>query len=153
MSPPGRDERRDDRKNLSKRDERDVDRDDVEAPRVGGQHLGRQRSGVGFLEDDHSWIGAQPPVELPMTDVERDDAGRAVAEQHIGESPGRGADVECQAAFDGDAEGAERVFELEPAPADVRMIGFDERDRRVHADRCACLAGGLTVDAHLAGED
>ena len=33
------------------------------------------------------------------------------------------------------------------------MIGLDERDRRVHADWCACLAGGLTVDAHLARED
>ena len=49
-----------------------------------------------------------------MTDVERDDAGRAMAEQHIGESPGRCADVECQAAFDGDASVLSACSSLSP---------------------------------------
>ena len=42
--------------------------------RVGGQILGRQMARVHAFEDDDARVGAQPPVELAVADVERDDA-------------------------------------------------------------------------------
>ena len=119
----------------------------------GGKCIGRQVTRVRPFEDDHSRIAAQPPVELAVADVERDDARGAVPQQDVGEAPGRGADVERRAACDGDAEGVERMVQLEPAAADVGMIGDEERDGGVDADRRARLGCRLAVDAHLAGED
>ena len=57
-----------------------------------------------------------------MTDVERDHAARAALEEHVGEAARRGADVERLATVDGDAEGVERVRELDSAAADIRMV-------------------------------
>ena len=95
-----------------------------------GQIGRRQVPGVEVLDDDHARVVAQRPVDLPVADVERDDARGAALQQHVGEAAGRGADVERLAPVDGDAEGVERVRELEPAAADVRMIGREQRRRR-----------------------
>ena len=43
-------------------------------PRVGRKRVGRQRARVRPLEHDDARVGAQPPVELAVADVERDDA-------------------------------------------------------------------------------
>ena len=67
-------------------------------------------------------IAAQPPVELPAADVERDDAGRAALQQDVGEAAGGGADIERAASVRVDAERVERAGELDAAAADVRMI-------------------------------
>ena len=73
----------------------------------------------------------------PWPDVERDTRAAPRRKQHVGEAAGRRADVERLAVPDGDAEGVERVRELEAAAADVRMIGRRRARRRVGGDRRA----------------
>ena len=102
-----------------------------------GQIGERQMPGVEVLDDDDARIVAQPPVELPVADVERDDARGAALQQHVGEAAGRGADVERLAAGDGDAEGVERVRELQAAAADVGVVRREQRRRR-RRHRPAC---------------
>src|SRR5439155_1453689 len=80
------------------------------------------------LEHGHARIVPQRPVQLAVTDVERHDLRRAAAQQHVGEAPRRGADVERAASRDVDAKRVERMRELHAASADVRMIRDDERD-------------------------
>ena len=69
----------------------------------------------------------KPPVDAPMSSASR--------------------------PVDGDAEGVERVRELDAAAPDVRMVGRDQRDVGGRVDRRAGLGCGLPVDADLAGED
>ena len=47
-----------------------------------------------MLEDDDARIGAQPPIELAVSHVERDDLTGATLEQHVGEAASRRADVQ-----------------------------------------------------------
>ena len=49
---------------------------------------------VEVLDDDDARIVAQRPVDLPVADVERDDARRAALQQDVGEAAGGRADVE-----------------------------------------------------------
>ena len=79
--------------------------------------VGRQRARVDPFADEDARVGAQPPIELAVADVERDDAGRAALEQHVGEAAGRRADVERAAPVRVDAERVERVRELDAAAA------------------------------------
>ena len=69
--------------------------DDVDGARQVGQ---RQMARVEVLDHDDARIVAQRPVELPVADVERDDARGAALQQHVGEAAGGGADVERLAA-------------------------------------------------------
>ena len=105
-SPPGAEEGRDGRQNVSQRDERHVDGDEVEAPCLGRKGVGRQRARVRAFEHDHARVGAQAPVELAVADVERDDAGGAVAQEDVGEASRRRTDVDARPSLDGDAEDA-----------------------------------------------
>ncbi len=73
-------------------------------------------------------------------------------EQTIGESAGGRAQVERGQAGDIQLEMFERVFELVAAAADIFLAGV-ERDGVVGFDGVAGFAGGLGVDADLAGED
>ena len=94
-------------------------------------------AGIEVLDDDDARVVADLPVELPVTDVQRDDARGAALEQDVGEAASRRADVERLASGDVDAEGVERVRQLEPAAADIGMVGRDERDVGVGVDRRA----------------
>ena len=64
-------------------------------------------------------------MELPVADVERNDARRASLQQAVGEAAGRRSDVEAERSFDADPERVERVRELLTAPR-------DEGRRRLH---------------------
>ena len=66
-----------------------------------GTVVGGQRARVDAFEDDDARIVPQPPIELPVADVERDDAGGAAPQQHVGEAAGRRADVERARVRDG----------------------------------------------------
>ena len=106
----------------------------------GGKLIGGQRARVDALDDLDARIAAQLPIELAVADVERDDAPRAALEQHVGESAGRGADVERRAVRSTSMrEDVERVRELDPAAADVGMIGTVDRDLGVGGDAGARL--------------
>ncbi len=83
----------------------------------------RQRTSVHAFADDDARIVAEPPVELIVADVERDDALGAAPEQHVGEAAGGRADVERAATAWIDGERIERVRELHAAAADVGVIG------------------------------
>ncbi len=47
----------------------------------------------------------------------------------------------------------QRVGQLDAAPADVWMVGFDERHVGAIGDGVAGLGGRLAVDANTAGQD
>ena len=79
-----------------------------------------ERPGVRPLEHRHARVVAEPRVELPVADVERDHARGAALEQDVREPAGRGAEVEAVEARRIDAERVERVGELEPGARDVR---------------------------------
>ena len=63
---------------------------------------------------DDPRVVAQPPVELPVADVERDDAHGAALQQHVGEAAGRGADVQALAALDGDLKASSAWASFSP---------------------------------------
>jgi hypothetical protein len=105
------------------------------------------------FEDEDARVVAKRPVDLPVTDVERDDARRAAFEQDVGEAAGGGADVERLASLDGNAEGVERVRELDAAAPDVRMVWRDQRDLGGRVDLRAGFGLRAPVDADLSGKD
>ena len=148
-SPPGQ-QRRYHRQDVPQRDERHIDGHDLD--RAPGRSAGVRCAGIEVLDDDDARVGAQLPVDLPVTDVERHDACGAALQQHVGESAGRRADVERLASGDVDLEGVERVGQLEPAAPDIGMIGRDQFDGRAVSTRCRPWSpAGRTP--HLAGED
>ena len=108
---------------------------------------------VDVLEHDDARVLAQPPVQLPVADVERDDASGAALQHDVGEAAGGGADVEALATLDGDLKGVQCVSELQSAAADVGVIGRDERDVGGVVHGRARLGDRLPVHRHLAGED
>ncbi len=120
--------------------------------RCGTSAVG-QRAGVDAFAHDDARVVAQPPIELSVADVERDDARRAALQQDVGEAAGRGADVECQPAGDDDPEHVERVGELDAAAPHVRVIGRHQLDARVRRDRGARLRRDLSVHGHPVRED
>ncbi len=125
-------------------------RDDVDWTRKIGE---RQGARIEVLDGNDSRVVAQRPVQLPVADVEGDDARRSALEQHVGEASGRCADVERLAAVHLDAEGIEGMRQLEPAAADVRMVSADQRDLGGGLDLRARFADDLAVDGHLRGEN
>ena len=58
-----------------------------------------------------------------MADVERDDAACATLQEHVGESTGRGANVERIPSIGRNVERVERVGEFQTAAPDVRVVG------------------------------
>ena len=80
-------------------------------------------------------------------------APRAALEKHVGESAGRGADVQREPIAHVDAKDVERMGELDPASAHVLMIGTINRHFRVHGNVRPRFGDGEPVDSDLAGQD
>ena len=76
--------RRERRKDVSERNERDIDRHDVHLVR---DVRWRQGTGVHAFVDVNARVSAQPPVQLAVADIERDHARRAALQQDVGEAP------------------------------------------------------------------
>ena len=119
------------------------------------QLVGGQRARVDPLEHDDPRIAAQRPVELPVADVERDDARGAALQQHVGEAAGRRADVERDAGRSTSMpKTSSACASLSAAAADVRMVRLDRASTSASASTgVPALDDGLAVDADLAGED
>ena len=149
----GVEERWDDREDETQRDERHVDRDDGEDARVWWKLIGSQRSRVHALDDGHSRVAAQLPIELAVADVEGDHAPRAALEEHVGESARRGADVQPEPFAHVDAKDVQRMGELDPASADVLMIGTVNRHLGVGGNVGPRFGDREPVDSDLAGQD
>ena len=113
---------------------------------------GGQMARVGFFHHHDARVLAQFPGELALADVHGKNLGRAVLEQAIGEPAGGGAEVERDQAGHVQLKMSQRVFELVAAAADVFFAGV-EGEGVVRLDGVAGFAGGLGVDADLAGED
>ena len=136
------------------RDERHVDGDQVD---LVWHIILCKRSRIDTFSDDHARIRAETPVELIVADVERDDIARLLLQEDIGESPGRGADVERSAARHVDAEYVEGSAgelgktagkdALSEKPTYPSLFGLD-RSRTLAAE-CADRARQILVEAKL----
>ena len=107
---------------------------------------------IGFFHDHHAFILAQFPRELALADIHGKNFCRAALQQTIRKAAGGGAEVERGEAGDIQLKMNEGVFEFVAAAADV----FFRRDQNNFVrgpDGVAGLAGGMAVDADLAGED
>ncbi len=117
----------------------------VTRSKVGRRAAGRSASSVRALtrsRHDHARIGAQPPVELAVADVERDDARARRARSSTSVKPPVDAPMSSAIAPSTvDAEARRGRGELEAAAADVRMVGAQERDVGVVGDGRAGLVG------------
>jgi hypothetical protein len=96
-------------------------------------------------------------MQLSVADIEGDDARRPGLEQRVGESPGRGADVETVLSGDVDLQPGKRIRELLAASGDEAGTSLDLELRcLVHLlarlrvpgyatseDECLCLRAGL----------
>ena len=78
--------------------------------------VGRQITGVRPLEDDDALIFTQSPGELPVTDIDGVNPGRAARQEDISKSPGRRAEIEADPSGDIDAEVGQGVIEFDAAP-------------------------------------
>jgi hypothetical protein len=113
----------------------------------------RQVPCIEMLDDDHTLVIPQFPIQLAVTDVECNDARGAALQQYISEAAGRCADVQAFASTDLDMEGVERVSELEAAAAGVWMIRYEQGDRGVIVNRRAGFRRRPLVHRHLPSQD
>ena len=112
----------------------------------------RQIARVGFVHDDNARMPAEFPGQLAVTDVDGEDFFRAVLQQTIGETAGRGAQVNDGQPFDIQSKIFQGMFELMAAAADIFFSGF-ELDLVVRPDLIARFARRLPVDGHQTGHD
>ena len=93
------------------------------------EHLSCQRARVNAFERADARVRRETRIELSVTDIDRDDLGRAARKQDVGEASGRGAEVEADEASRIEREGVERGGKLDPAPRrpGVGRLGFDRR--------------------------
>ena len=93
-----REQRRNDRENETQRDERDVNRHDIEGGTIGRQVDWGKRARVDAFDHVDTRIAPHLPVELPVADVERDHMRSAALQQRVCETTGRGPNVQRDAA-------------------------------------------------------
>jgi hypothetical protein len=88
---------------------RQVERDDLDRVR---NDLDVQLGEIDALEVDHARVLAQLAEQLPVPGVNRVHAPRPGVQQHAGEAPCCGPDIECDSVGHGDVEGSERGLQL-----------------------------------------
>ena len=90
----------------------------------------------------------------PAADIHGVDFGRAAGDQHVGEAPGRGADIERHPPLGVEAEGVERRRELDPAARNVgAALRGSRRSSASGADQHARLQRRHTRHAHQPAPD
>ena len=106
-----------------------------------------QPPGVGALEHGDARVLAQPPVQLPVADVDGDHARGAALQQAVDEAAGGAAQVDRVLAGHVDVQARERRVELVAAARDVAAArGGGERGAVVD------LRAGLVDDAAVHGD-
>ena len=85
------------RKHQSRRDERHIHHDEVHSL---AEFLAGQIAGIGFLQQPHARILAQPEIHLAITGIDGDHARRAALQQAIGEATGGRSDIETNLALE-----------------------------------------------------
>jgi hypothetical protein len=91
--------------------------------------------------------------DLTVAGIDGEDSGGSVLEHAVGESTGRGSDVEAETVVEVDVPVGEGGFEFKSAAADVTEIGAEETDGSIGDDGGARLVLLLLVDEDAASED
>ena len=120
-SAPGCEERRQRRQDVPQRDERDVD-GDHEVDRLRGRSAERQAARVDAFVDDDARIVAQRQSSWPWPTSSATTRAAPRCSSTSVKPPVEAPMSSASRPVDVDAEGVERVRELEAAAADVRMI-------------------------------
>jgi hypothetical protein len=87
-----------------------------------------------------------------VADIHGEDARGTMLQQAIGESSGRGTQVDRIQTIRVEGKMAQGVFELMPAAADIFVAGCDLQNIPIPYP-IAGFAGGLAVDPDLPGHD
>ncbi len=119
---------------LEDRNERDVHDDDV---RKLGQIITDEMPGIFFDQDD-ARIVPEPAVNLADIDVHGIDLGRTSLEKAVRETARRRANIGTRPTLYVKMEGIERLFEFEPAAADIGQWSLDS-NIRILSDELACF--------------
>jgi len=135
------------RQDEAQRDERHIDR---RQPNRLGEFA--QGSGVLAFHEHHPRIVPQPPVQLPVADIDRINPVGAVLQQAVGESAGRGPDVGAHPSGRLQPELLEGRLQLLTTPGD-EAGGGDHFDCRVRGHPGRGLQHELSLQPHLAGHD
>src|SRR5690348_8162777 len=109
--------------------------------------------GVEPFVDDDPRVLPQLPGELAVTDIDGVDALGTTGQQHVGEAAGRSPDIKRDLVVDRDVEMIERVYELDPAAGNPRMVASLERQRRIRGEALAGLIYPAPGAADEPGED
>ena len=103
--------------------------------------------------DDDARILPQFPGELRAADINGVNPDCAARQQHVGETAGRGADIERERAAGIGGEMVEREGKLQPAARYPGMVAAGERERGVLVERCAGLVDPAASGTDEAGQD
>ena len=113
----------------------------------------REVAGVRALHTHDARVAAEPPVELTVADVHGVDLFRAVLQHTVGEAAGGRADVGADAVRERDGKRRHRLFELQPAAADIWTRAAAHLDCRSYVNFKAGLVGFLRIDIDLTCHD
>ena len=111
-----------------------------------------ERADVGLFQRNDGRVLVQSRMQLLAPDIDRIDAPRAARQQHIGETAGRSAGIETDAARWLEPEMFERGRELQPAARDPWMVWRSD-ELRIRSDRVGSLAEQDAVRRHVTGRD
>ena len=103
--------------------------------------------------DDDPRILSKLPGKLVGADVDRINFRRATLKQDVGESSGRGTDIQRYEAGHVPAEMVEGVGQLDPAPRDPGMFLAPHLERRVVGERLPGFVDLALARKDQAGED
>jgi hypothetical protein len=105
--------------------------------------------GIDSFSQIDSWIIAEPPIHLVVTNVDRDHLSGAVLQKTICESTRRGAHVDTRQPLNLNREFAQGSFELLAAPAHkARLSAFLDAQSCGNREFFRGFVDALIVDEH-----
>jgi hypothetical protein len=120
---------------------------------VAAGHGQGQIPDVGPLQDYDPWIGPDPGVQLPVTDVYGYDVARAPLQQAVAKPSGRGSGIQGRAAGNRNREVLDSCIEFLTAPADKPGGWSRQHDRLGRTDQPSRLGGRRPIDEDTAVVD
>jgi len=117
------------------------------------ERFARELPGVGALENPHPGIAAQLKVQLAIAHIDGDHPAGSVLQKAIGESAGRGADVETIQPAGVKGEIGEGARELLASPGDEGTCPAAKAHRRVGRYPCPRLLDGDVLYQHAPGQN
>ncbi|MNV43203.1 hypothetical protein D3C71_1349100 [compost metagenome] len=107
------------RQNNFERNERDVNARKIRSRPL--QIRRRHITEIGPFHDTDALIFPERPIQLVVANINGIYIARSVLQRAVGKSAGRSADIEHRSSGDINSEGAQRLLQLEPAPAHIGM--------------------------------